>query len=94
MSKVVFSKYTKEAISQNGGVMHRDMDVRFRDFELRDERSQLAVEIGEKSNFLARNVYKKTNYESHGMLATIWHIIIDILNACLLLNISYEAGQR
>ena len=42
----------------------------------------------------ARNVYKKTNYESHGVLATIWHIIIDILNALLLLNISYEAGQR
>lgn len=91
---MVFSEYTKEAISQSGRVMHRDLDVRFRDFELRDERSQLAVEVGEKSNFLARNVYKKTNYESYGLLATIWHVIIDLLNAFLRLNINYEAGQR
>jgi len=91
---VVYSKHSAEVISQNGSVMHRNVDLRFRDFELTDERSQLMVEIGEKSEFLARNVYKKTSFSSFGLLTHIWHVILEILSKLFWLNINYKTGQR
>lgn len=91
---VVYSEFRAEAISQNGRVMHQNVTTRFRDFELTDAKGQLMVEIGEKSEFLSRNVYKKTSFPQIGLLRSIWHVVLEILNAVLRLNLHYEAGQR
>lgn len=91
---VVYSKYRKESLSRHQVARGVEQRQRFRDFELTDRGDYIYVEICEKSELLAKNVFTKSRIAEPGFLDFFLHAIIDSINSFFSLNISYSVGYR